>query len=111
VSNRGIKDDLNLDENIKDLFQKNMTDIKLDNFFKEKLIAMKNDVKPVSPVRAFLEKEICIPVASVSAAAGVMIIVAGFLINSLLLPGEIPQPKYQIIEMMQISEAQLNVKD
>ncbi len=97
--------DKNLDNELGNLIKQSFQEVKMDDAFKERLFEMKASVKPLSPLERFLEKEISIPVSSISAAASVMLIAGGVLLNSLLLPGEIPQPKYEIIEM-RLSEVQ-----
>ena len=88
-----------LEPKIKKIFRENMSSISMDSSLREKLISLPETVKPASPVERFLEKEICVPAYSVSAAAGVIVVIAGFLASTLLLPGEIPQPGYRIMEM------------
>ncbi|MGF7185204.1 hypothetical protein GGQ84_001290 [Desulfitispora alkaliphila] len=86
-------------DDIRFLFKENVSDMSLGEDRKRELIMMKDRVKPMSPVEKFLEKEICIHVSSLTTAAGAMVVAVGLLFNALLLPGDVPEPKYQIIEM------------
>ncbi len=105
MKNKGSREETKVDEKIKGIFLENMKEVTMHKALKEKLISAKEDLRQPSFLEKFLEKEICIPMSSVSAAAGIMIIATGVLINTLLLPGEVPEPNYQIIEM-QASQSQ-----
>lgn len=84
---------------IKAIFEENMHEITMDSAFRARLIALKENMKPLSPGQRFLEKEICLPLYPLSAAAAVLFIAAAALVSVFLLPGEVPQPEYRIIEM------------
>ena len=99
MKNKGSREETKVDEKIKGIFLENMQEVTMNKELREKLIPTKEDLRQPSFLEKFLEKEICIPVSSFSAAAAIMIIATGVLINSLLLPGEVPEPKYQIIEL------------
>lgn len=99
-----------LDQEIKTMLGDNLHDMHLNDEFKQQIISMKENIKPISPLQKFLNKEIRVPVSSVSAVAGVMIIGVGMFFNTILLPGKIPEPKYQIIEM-QIVHAEDHVRE
>ncbi len=99
-----------LDQEIKAMLGDNLHDIHLNDELKQQIISMKENIKPLSPLQKFLNKEIRIPVSSVSVVVGVMILGVGMFFNTLLLPGDIPEPKYQIIEM-QIVHAEDRVRE
>lgn len=87
------------DKELKGFFKKSFDDIKMKDSLKDKLISVKDTVKPMTPFERFLETEIVIPTASLTAAAAIVLVAGGVFLNSLISPGEIPEPKYQIIEM------------
>ena len=94
-----MKDKNSFEDGIKDLFCETVDGITMDNNFRKKLLTIKDEIKPQTSLEKFLEYEIRIPTVSVSAAALVILLAGGAFLNTLLLPGQIPQPKYQIIEM------------
>jgi hypothetical protein len=89
----------NNDKELKGVFKKSFDDIKMKDNLKDKLISIKDIAKPMTPFERFLETEIVIPTASLIAAATIVLVAGGVFLNSLILPGEIPEPKYQVIEM------------
>ncbi|SET76451.1 hypothetical protein SAMN05660297_03427 [Natronincola peptidivorans] len=95
-----------LDTRIKGFFSEAAGDVKIEADFKKKLLKIPEEQKPLSPFSRFLEKEICIPVFSLPAFAAILLLLVGISANNLLLPGDLPQPKYEIIE---ISHDELNM--
>lgn len=98
--------DNSLDKTIENFFDEAVGDLRMDTSFKKKLLAIPEEEKSLSPFSRFLEREICIPMFSIPAFAAILMILIGISAHSLLLPGDLPQPKYEIVEM---SHDELNI--
>ncbi|OEF95683.1 hypothetical protein [Desulfuribacillus alkaliarsenatis] len=97
-------------QKIKQLFSENTKSITLNDGQKQKLIAMRHKAQTQTPMRRFMETEIRIPMPAFSAVT-VACLAAGFMfLSSLLLPGDVPQPRYQIIEMQMASSLSVEQK-
>lgn len=96
---RNNPNSINVDEQMKNLFSHSLEGLTLTDGQKQKLVSIKDTVNPLTPWERFLEKEITIPVPTFAAVVGVAAVSVIFICSSLLLPGDVPQPTYQIIEM------------
>lgn len=94
-----ISNTINVDEQMKTLFSNSIEGISLTDTQKQNLVSIKDTVKPLKPWELFLEKEISIPIPTFATVVGVAAVSVIFICSSLLLPGDVPQPTYQIIEM------------
>ncbi|MCR3921033.1 MAG: hypothetical protein NUK65_00745 [Firmicutes bacterium] len=88
-----------LDQQIKNLFAEHVSEVTMDNALREKLLAQQRSELTMSPVQRFLEREVTISLTTVTVVAGAMVLVVGLLLQTLFLPGDVPTPKYKIIEM------------
>src|SRR5690554_2453233 len=88
-----------LDQQIHSLFAKKMSTVTLDDNLRNKLLAQQEDVAPLSPWQQLMETEVSISLSSFTAATAAMVLVVGLLLQTLFLPGEVPEPKYKIVEM------------
>ena len=98
------------DQNIKQLFKESTESISLSQVQTQKLVSMRSDIKPMSPWQRFLDKEICIPMSAFSVTTAAVMVAGLLFFHSLLLPGDVPQPKYQIIEMSIASSQEFSNK-
>ncbi|HHX74979.1 MAG TPA: hypothetical protein GX699_08770 [Firmicutes bacterium] len=97
-----------LDKKIRRLFAEEMSAITLNDSLRKKLLARQQDITPLSPWQRFLEKEVTVSFAPLTLAAVVMVLACGLVLATLFLPGDIPEPKYRIIEM-QAAQVNLNL--
>lgn len=87
------------DEQIKNIFHQSVENINLTNESRNKLYDIPLNTKKQSLIQKLLEKEIVIPLPSLAICTSLAIMLVGIYISNLILINDIPEPKYEIINM------------
>ncbi|MDR5659269.1 hypothetical protein RH915_07185 [Serpentinicella sp. ANB-PHB4] len=83
---------------IKETFEASVASIHVDDSFKNKLLSIPQQCKKQSAWSKFLEREITLPLLPLSAFAVILIFVSTMTLSTFILPGELPEPEFEIIE-------------
>jgi len=87
------------DRDIKNLFHQSLQDVSLTENSKNKLYNIPINTKKQSFLQNFLEREIIIPLPSLAIFTSLAVVLVGMYIGNLILIKDIPEPRYEIINI------------